>query len=325
MGKSPSAKKVWEKVPFDKEITSKMLPVDMYVGGPEHACMHLLYARFVNMVLHDLGYVDFKEPFKRLVHQGMITKDGAKMSKSKGNVVSPDSFIEQYGSDVFRMYLMFMGPFTQGGDWNDKGITGIARFVDRIWELVGKAASAKDGGGSSGESVVGASGAGSASGGALDAEGLKRALHKTIKRVTDDLENFRFNTAISAMMEFLNAVQSTSIDAESAMTFVKIFAPIAPHLAEECHEILGGKGSVFNTKWPEYDPNFIKDTSITYAIQINGKLRGTVEMAADAKKEDVIAAAKNVPNIAKYLEGGAGGGAIKKEIFVPGKIVGFVV
>jgi leucyl-tRNA synthetase len=289
-----------KKAPFDKELTKKWLPVDMYIGGPEHACMHLLYARFVNMVLHDLGWIDFEEPFKRLVHQGMITKNGAKMSKSKGNVVSPDGFVEQYGSDVFRMYLMFMGPFTQGGDWSDKGIKGIARFVDRVWEIV---SSLKK------------------SGKVSDADGLKRALNKTIKRVTEDIEHFQFNTAISALMEFLNTVSITGIDSGSAKILIQLIAPMAPHLAEECWEVLGGKYSIFDSKWPEFDPVFIKSSVVIYAVQINGKLRGTIEMPADASKEDVLKNAKEVPNVAKYLAEGE----VVKEIFVPGKIVGFVV
>ncbi|MFA4890900.1 MAG: leucine--tRNA ligase [Candidatus Gracilibacteria bacterium] len=300
MGRSAKAKKVWSKVPFDKAITGKMLPVDMYIGGPEHACMHLLYARFVNMVLHDLGFIDFKEPFKRLVHQGMITKDGAKMSKSRGNVVSPDAFIEQYGSDVFRMYLMFMGPFEQGGDWSDKGIKGIARFVDKFWEAVCAA--------KSGAKVS-------------DADGLKRMLHKTIKRVTSDIESFQFNTAISALMEFLNAASVTGMDGRSARVVVQLIAPIAPHLAEECFAMLGEKSSVFDSKWPKYDPLFVKESVVTYAIQVNGKMRGTLDIAADSGKEDVLKAAKEVPNVAKYLAEGK----IVKEIFVLGKIVGFVV
>ena len=300
MGKSAASKKIWSRVPFDKAITKKMLPVDMYIGGPEHACMHLLYARFVNMVLHDLGYVDFKEPFKRLVHQGMITKDGAKMSKSKGNVVSPDSFIEQYGSDVFRMYLMFMGPFEQGGDWNDKGIKGIARFVDKFWEMVFGALH--------GEKVS-------------DADGLRRVLHKTIKRVTSDIEVFHFNTAISALMEFLNTIAVTGVDKRSARVAVQLIAPIAPHLAEECWALLGEKSSVFDSKWPSYDSEFVKESVVTYAVQVNGKVRGTVDVAADAPKDEVLKAAKKVPNVERHLAEGK----IVKEIFVPGKIVGFVV
>lgn len=300
MGKSATSKKVWSKTPFDNGITKKWLPVDMYIGGPEHACMHLLYARFFTKVLHDLGFIDFDEPFKRLVHQGMITKDGAKMSKSKGNVVSPDEFVEKYGSDVFRMYLMFMGPFTQGGDWNDKGITGVARFVEKFWNL-----------------ILGAADGGKVS----DVDGLNAVLHRTIKKVTSDIEAFHFNTVLSALMEAVNVAQITGLDKASAKIFTQLIAPIAPHLAEECFEILGGKGSIFDSKWPKYEEKYLKVSVVTYAVQVNGKLRGTFDAPATASKEEVLKLAKTQSNVVKYLEAGK----VVKEIFVPGKIVGFVV
>jgi len=300
MGKSAAAKKVWSKKAFDPAVTKKMLPVDMYIGGPEHACMHLLYARFVNMVLNDLGYVDFKEPFTRLVHQGMVTKDGAKMSKSKGNVVSPDSFVEQYGSDVFRMYLMFMGPFTQGGDWNDKGIKGIARFVEKFWTMVNGAV---------------------LNGKVSDKDGLRHILHKTIKKVGADIEAFHFNTAISSLMEFLNAAAITGVDEKTARVAVQLIAPMAPHLAEECWSVLGGKDSVFDSGWPKFNPKYLVESTVTYAIQVNGKMRGTVDVAADSAQAEVVKAARELDNVAKYLAEGK----VVKEIFVPGKIAGFVV
>ena len=305
MGKSPEKIAANAKNAFDKEITKKWLPVDMYIGGPEHACMHLLYARFINMALNDLGFVDFKEPFKRLIHQGMITKDGAKMSKSKGNTVSPDEFVDKYGSDVFRMYLMFMGPFTQGGDWNDKGITGIVRFEDKFWNLISDANEASASKAVSDEA----------------SDEVKNLLHKTIKRVTKDIEDFHFNTAISALMEFINFVSKDGIDKETAKILVQLIAPMAPHLAEECWELLGGEYSVFDSGWPKFDPALAKDSVITYGIQVNGKLRGTIDAPADAGKDEVLAGAKALPNVSKYLEEGE----VVKEIFVQGKIVGFVV
>lgn len=288
--------------PFDKNILKKWLPVDMYIGGPEHACMHLIYARFINMVLHDLGFVDFKEPFAKLVHQGMITKDGAKMSKSKGNVVSPDSFVEKYGSDVFRMYLMFMGPFQEGGDWNDKGITGIARFVERFWNLISRNFSGNGGEGT-------------------DRSLVKRALHKLIKKVGEDIEIFHFNTAVAAMMEFVNLVVKEGIGTEEKKVLVRIIAPFAPHLAEECWEILGGKYSVLDAGWPEYDENLTVDETLRIGVQVNGKVRGDVEISKNADQKTAIALAKENPNVAKYLAEGT----IVKEIYVPGRIVGFVV
>jgi leucyl-tRNA synthetase len=283
--------------PFDPEKTKNWLPVDMYIGGPEHACMHLLYARFITMVLHDMDFIDFDEPFRRLMHQGMITKDGAKMSKSKGNVVSPDSFVERYGSDVFRMYLMFMGPFSEGGDWNDKGITGIARFVEKFYLL----ATSKD--------LV------------SDSEGLKRNLHRTIKKVTEDIDKFQFNTAISALMSFVNATHDTGIDDEAKRAITLLIAPLAPHLAEEIWEHLGGKFTIFDHSWPKYNPALIVDNVLKLVVQVNGKLRGQIEVPTDASKEEILAAAKAEPGVARHLESVN----LVKEIYVPGKLVSLVV
>jgi len=287
-----------EDKPFDKNITNKWLPVDMYIGGPEHACMHLLYSRFINMVLHDLGYIGFKEPFKKLVHQGMVTKDGAKMSKSKGNVVGPDEFVEKYGSDVFRMYLMFMGPFTDGGDWNDKGITGTARFVERFWNLMSDESEVKD-------KVI-----------------LDKNLNKLIKKVTQDIKKLHFNTVVAAMMEFVNFANKSGIDQESKRVLVRLIAPIAPHLAEECWwAVLNEKYSIFDNGWPTYDEALTKDDSVILGVQVNGKVRGEIEVSLTAEKDEVLNMARAIENVAKYLAEGE----VVKEIYVPGKIVGFVV
>ncbi|MFA7685177.1 MAG: leucine--tRNA ligase [Candidatus Gracilibacteria bacterium] len=282
---------------FDKTMITKWLPVDMYIGGPEHACMHLIYARFINMVMRDLGFIDFKEPFKKLVHQGMITKDGAKMSKSKGNVVSPDTFVEQYGSDVFRMYLMFMGPFQDGGDWNDKGITGISRFVERFWTLI------------NGNSVKN------------DDENVTRALNKLVKKVGEDIEIFHFNTSVAAMMEFVNLTIKNGLSIESKKVLVKVIAPLAPHLAEECWEVLGEKYSIIEAGWPSYDEKLTVDNVVTIGVQVNGKVRGEIEISKNADQKTAISMAKENPNVAKHLENVA----IVKEIYVPGRIIGFVV
>lgn len=289
-----------ENAPFCIETVNKWMPVDMYIGGPEHACMHLLYARFINMVLHDLGYVKEKEPFKRLVHQGLITKDGAKMSKSKGNVVSPDEFIEKYGSDVFRMYLMFTGPYTEGGDWNDKGITGIVRFRERFFALMqeSKAVSAE-----------------------LVSE-YETKLHQTIKKVTEDLDNFQFNTAIAALMEFLNYVVKNGITHEGKETLAILIAPLAPHLAEECwQKILENSGSIFNVNWPKFDAKKIVLDTLEIAVQVNGKLRGTFNVSRDTEEAIIFDMASELENVKKYLEEGK----ILKTIYVPGKLVNFVV
>jgi len=281
----------YEDGPFDPELVKKWLPVDMYIGGPEHACMHLLYARFFHKVMLD----DKKaEPFKRLVHQGLVTKDGAKMSKSKGNVVSPDSFVEKYGSDVFRMYLMFMGPFTQGGDWNDKGITGVKRFVDKFYNLITSETADKI---------------------SHDHEVL---VHKTVKRVSDSIDRMQFNTALAALMEFVNAKPELNLDAKK--TIVQLMAPQAPHLAEELWEVLGQEYSIFDAGWPTYDESKLVENVITIAVQVNGKVRGDMQVASDTPKDEIIKSAKEIDNVKNYLEG-----EIIKEIYVPGKLVSLVV
>lgn len=286
-----------DKSAFDKNNIKKWMPVDMYIGGAEHACMHLIYARFFTMVLHDLEYIDFDEPFKRLVHQGTITKDSAKMSKSKGNVVSPDSFIEKYGSDVFRMYLMFIGPFVAGGDWSDKGITGVARFERKFKDII------------FGDDEV------------KNRDEMLRIVHKTIKRVAESVEAFQFNTAIAAMMEFTNEIGSCGIDAENKKIMVRLIAPFAPHTAEELWEKLGQKYSVFDQKWPDFDAKYLITSVLDLPVQINGKLRGVIKVPVDDGKEAILSCAKNEPNVKKYLENAQ----IVKEIYVPGKLVGFVV
>jgi len=283
--------------PFDSDIINKMLPVDIYIGGSEHATMHLLYARFVTKALRDMGYLNFNEPFKRLFHQGTITKDGAKMSKSRGNTVSPDDFIENYGSDTFRCYLMFMGPYDEGGDWNDKGITGIFRFLSKIINIC-----EKDEGDSSPEA--------------------QKVIHKTIKGVTEDLDKIKFNTALSKMMECMNELTSSNtLSKNDKISIIKLLSPFAPHLSEELFEKLGSSTSVFSESWPEHNPDIIVDNSMTIAIQVNGKLRGSIEVATDATKEDILSESKAVENVQKFTDGMN----IIKEIYVPNKLVNLVV
>ncbi|MSR86864.1 leucine--tRNA ligase [Candidatus Peribacteria bacterium] len=294
----------------DPAIEKKWLPVSMYIGGPEHACMHLIYARFVMMALKDFGFVSHEEPFQKLVHQGLITNNGAKMSKSKGNVVSPDSFVERYGSDVFRMYLMFMGPFRDGGDWSDTGIKGIDRFVQKVWRMVGEREQLST---------------------AADSKEVTVALHQTIKKVTESMEKMHFNTAISALMEFLNAVEGKSFSNETAQMFARLISPIAPHLAEELWEALGGPSSakatedkkdfVIDQSWPTYDPKLLVTDTMTIAVQVNGKLRGQIDVASDASEKDILAAAKAEPHVQKYLEGQV----LKKEIYIKGRLVSLVI
>ncbi len=285
---------------IDPAIEKKWMPVSMYIGGPEHACMHLIYARFVMMALKDFGYVSHSEPFQKLVHQGLVTHKGAKMSKSKGNVVSPDSFVEKHGSDVFRMYLMFMGPFEAGGDWSDLGINGVVRFVKRIHRAIIEKSDPKL---------------------TQDKPHVLAALHRTIKKVTEDIEAMHFNTAISALMELLNLLEKEeSFSIATAQSIALLLAPLAPHLSEELWSALGGKGFSIQQPWPTFDPNLIIEAMMTVVIQVNGKVRGDIVVAKDATKEEILALAKENGNVRKYIEAG-----IKKEIYVPGKLVSLVV
>lgn len=290
-----------EKKIVDADIEKKWMPVDMYIGGAEHATMHLIYARFVMKALKDFGFVSHDEPFQRLVHQGVITNQGAKMSKSKGNVVSPDSFVDSYGSDVFRMYLMFMGPFTEGGDWSDTGIKGIERFYKRLvraeTEFVNKKLDQED-------------------------SQVLAALHRTVKKVTEDIQKLQFNTALSSIMEFLGVVESKEqMTKESGETIVKLLGPLAPHLADELWQHLGNKGFVMDQKWPEWDEKLTVSNTMVIAIQVNGKVRGDIEVASTATEQEILKLAKENENAKKFMEGKE----LKKEIYVKGKLVSLVV
>jgi len=283
----------------DRTLEKKWLPVSLYIGGPEHACMHLIYARFVMMALHDMKVVSHDEPYQRLVHQGIITNQGAKMSKSKGNVVSPDSFVERYGSDVFRMYLMFMGPFEMGGDWSDSGIKGVDRFLHRIWSVLTSKSEAK----------------------AADAKETTMMLHKTIKRVTESIESFHFNTAISSLMELTNFLETQEkFSQETAKVITRLLSPLAPHLADELWEVLGQKCFAFEQPWPEFEHQYLVSDTVTVVVQVNGKLRATMQLPADVTQEEAIAKAKDEENVKKFLTG-----PVKKEIYVKGKLVSLVV
>jgi leucyl-tRNA synthetase len=288
-----------DDVPFDAAVTKKWLPVDCYIGGNEHAVLHLLYSRFLTMVLHEAGHVDFDEPFTKFRAHGLIIRDGAKMSKSKGNVVNPDEYIDTWGADTFRTYLMFLGPFEEGGDFRDGGISGVKSFLNRLW------ISARD----------------SRTQGEPDRD-VMRKLHQTIKKVGEDIPKLSYNTAIAAMMECLNAIRRGERTAHRAEIepVVQLVAPFAPHVAEELWEMLGHTVSVFDSPWPVYDAALATLEMVTIAVQIGGKTRGTVSVPPEATQEEVLAAAKADPAIAKFITGEA-----KKVIFVPKRLLNVVL
>ena len=282
------------------------MPVDLYVGGAEHAVLHLLYARFWHKVLYDLGFVSTKEPFARLVHQGMILgADNQKMSKSRGNVVNPDDVVRLHGADALRLFEMFMGPLEAVKPWNDEGVRSMRHFLARVWRLV----------------VDEDTGACLATDDA-PTEAQLRTLHKTIKKVGEDIEGLRFNTAIAALMELTNVLTKDAAHPRAVLEpMVQLIAPLAPHLGEELWARLGHEGGISYVPWPSYDAALIAEATITWAVQVNGKKRGDVELPAETDQATALAAARAVPNVARFLEGVQ----VVKEIVVPGRMVSFVV
>ena len=293
--------------PWDNKRVAQWLPVDLYVGGAEHATMHLIYARFITMVLHDLNLIHFEEPFTRLYHQGTITHKGAKMSKSRGNVVIPDGFIKKYGSDAFRMYLMFMGPYDEGGDWSDYGIIGIWRFLNRVWNLVNSKRNKKD----------------KETQRETKNKETVRKLHQTIKRVTEDLESLRFNTAVASLMEWINLASNNldAVDNKMLDIFLKLLAPFSPHLAEELWSYLGHQKSIFKESWPQYEIKMIAQEKTTLVIQINGKVRDKIEVDPKVNEGEIRQIALSRPKIQSWLSGKK----IKKIIYIPGRILNIVI
>ena len=308
------------QVPFDSEITKKWLPVDLYFGGAEHSVLHLMYARFVTMVLFDLGRIEFDEPFPRFFAHGLMIKGGAKMSKSRGNVVNPDEYVKKFGADTLRLYLMFMGPMDGYPDFRDTGIEGMRRFVERIWDLYVNFSD-----------VVLVE--------EKESKEVLASMHRTIRKVTEDIEHFRYNTAISAIMEFVNLLRDISQKPkvksqksnlkcaewqEALRTLALLIAPFAPHLAEEVWvNILGQPFSVHKAAWPRHDLDMVKEETTTVVIEVNGKLRGTLVLSREKalNEADVVSLAKKDSGISKWLKERE----IKKTIFVPGKLLNFVI
>ena len=284
---------------WSKQAEQDWMPVDLYVGGAEHAVLHLLYSRFWHKVLFDAGYVKDTEPFKKLVHQGMILgEDNEKMSKARGNVVNPDDIVKAHGADCLRMYEMFMGPLEAVKPWQSGQIQGIVRFRDRVWTTCSRAVDVP-----------------------MDAE-TARLLHKTIKKVGGDIETLSFNTAISAMMVLSNHLNGLeSVPKEAAEKLALILSPFAPHIGEEIWKTLGHEATLAHEPWPAFDTALVVDDVVEMAVQVNGKVRGRITLKKDAPEADAKAAALADESVA----GAVAGKPIKKFVYVPGRIINFVV
>ena len=289
-----------DAVPFDPQITKKWLPVDSYIGGNEHAVLHLLYARFITMALKDMGHIHFEEPFTRFRAHGLIVKEGSKMSKSRGNVVVPDEYINDWGADTIRTYLMFLGPYQEGGDFRDSGISGPYNFLTRLWDSVLTSVDRP-----------------------LEAA-VEQKLHATIRKVTEDLESLSYNTAIAAMMEYLNVVRTGGRTTERAAVepLIRLVAPFAPHLAEELWERLGHTESIFvEARWPSFDADKAVADTVEFVVQVNGKVRARMEMARGIGESQARDAALADEHVQRWIEGKQ----VRKTIFVPDRLLNLVV
>jgi leucyl-tRNA synthetase len=298
------------KAPFDPKQMKYWMPVDIYTGGAEHAVMHLLYARFFTKAIQDMGLIDFGEPFKKLFNQGIIVADHQKMSKSKGNVVNPDAYVNELGADTVRAYMMFLGPWEQGGEWFDTGISGVSRWLNRVWNLALEEYEPKT----------------------IDAQTtkeLERFTHQTIKKTTGDMDRLRLNTMIAGLMELTNYLNKVKESANvpkkdwqnSIESLVIMIAPTAPHLAEELWHRLGHKESVHNQRWPQWDEALAKEDEITLVVQVNGKLRDRPTVPASITEEEAKKMAQTSEKVQPFLQGKT----IVNVIYVPGKLVNIVV
>jgi leucyl-tRNA synthetase len=287
-----------ENALVDKTAEEKWSPVDFYVGGAEHATRHLIYARFWHKFLYDIGVVNYQEPFKRLQNVGLIlAEDGRKMSKRFGNVVNPDDIVREFGADTLRVYEMFMGPFDQSVAWSTKSMAGVERFLERVWKI---------------QDFVGKDGA----------DTILPLLHKTIKKVTEDIESFKFNTAISQMMILVNAIEEVKGIKESDWKmFLQLLAPFAPHMTEELWEKLGNTSSIHTASWPKFDEALTIEKEVTIALQVNGKLRDTFTVETDLGEEELKKLAQNTEGYKKYV----GEVVPKKVIIIKNKLINVVI
>jgi leucyl-tRNA synthetase len=289
---------------FSSAADETWMPVDLYVGGAEHAVLHLLYARFWHQVLFNLGYTKHAEPFQKLVHQGMILgSDGEKMSKSRGNVVNPDDIVGEQGADALRLYEMFMGPLEAVKPWQTSQVAGVVRFMNKAYNVVCAAVSAESNSGSVAP---------------MNDETL-RIMHKTMKKVTQDIDSMSFNTAISALMVYTNHLQSLkeSVPLEAAKNLALMVSPFAPHLGEECWNMLGNSESLAYQQWVTYDESLCVDDKISMGVQVNGKTRGDIRIAKDADQDTAMELARDVVTVRNQIDGKT----IQKVIYVPGRIL----
>jgi leucyl-tRNA synthetase len=281
--------------PFAPADAKYWMPVDQYIGGIEHAILHLLYSRFFTKFFKDLGMISFDEPFTRLLTQGMVLKDGEVMSKSKGNVVDPDSMIQRYGADALRLFILFAAPPETELEWDDRGLEGAFKFINRVWRIQDALKEKAD-------------------------PELVRATHKAVKKVTDDIASFKFNTAIAAMMEFVNAIYQYGADKETYACLVRMLAPICPHMCEELWQSLGNQGSIARAEWPSFDPAMLVSDTAVYVIQINGKVRSRVEVPADTAEAELRSAVLSDEKVKPWVTGKT----IKNFIVIPRKLVNIV-
>jgi len=303
--------------PWDTERTKTWLPVTSYIGGNEHAVLHLLYSRFITMVLKELGHVGFEEPFPKFRAHGLIIKDGAKMSKSRGNVVIPDSYIRKWGADAFRMYLMFLGPFQEGGDFRDEGITGVRRFLEKVWQLAHETALTPLTPGAS----PGSPGSPGSAGPGLP-PAVARKLHQTIRKVTADTAGLDYNTAIAAMMEYVNALREAGCATQDAVEpLIVILAPYAPHLAEELWAVLGHDRSIFQERWPSFDERIAAAGDTEVVVQVNGKVRAHLNVVRGATEAQVVERALEDESVQKFVDGKP----LRKTVYVQDRLLNLVV